>query len=218
MSLKVSFLLDKNNNWFKKYYKSLIKKLPKKKISYNFYYNPKQIKNCDIVFIINYTKILSKKFLTQNKKNLVIHCSKLPYGKGFAPLQWQILKNKKKIFMSLIEASEKVDSGDVYLVEKLNFDGTELYDEIREKQALLMIKLIFKFIKYYNVLKPIKQSGKTTFFRKRNQSDSKLNINLPVKKLFPLLRVVNNNHWPAFFYYKKIKYKIKIYKYINEKK
>ena len=32
--------------------------------------------------------------------------------------------------------------------------------------------------------------------------DSKLNINLPLKKLFNNLRIANNSEWPSFFIYK----------------
>lgn len=117
--------------------------------------------------------------------------------------------------MSLIKAIEKVDAGDVYLVKKLKLNGNELYDEIRKKEASLMIKMILQFLKAYPSKNCSKQKGKSIFFRKRTPMDSKLDINKSLKKLFPLLRIANNEDWPAFFYYKNKKYKIKIYKYDN---
>ena len=62
---------------------------------------------------------------------LIVHPSKLPKDKGFAPLQRQILRNKNKIFVSLIKAVKKVDAGPIYLQNSFMLNGTELYDEIR---------------------------------------------------------------------------------------
>ena len=55
--------------------------------------------------------------------------------KGFAPVQNQILRNKKKIFISLIKAVNKVDSGPIYMQSYFKLDGTELNNEIRYIQG-----------------------------------------------------------------------------------
>ena len=64
-----------------------------------------------------------------------------------------------------------------FLKEVIKLDGFELYNEIRAKQAKASIKLIIKFLKKYPKIKSKKQKGKPTYFRFRNKSDSKLNIN-----------------------------------------
>ena len=111
-----------------------------------------------------------------------------------------------------MEASEEFDCGDIIDQIELNLDGTELYDEIRYKQAKFTFELIGRFIKKYpNIIKR-KQFGESTYYRRRKTSDSELNINLTIKELFPLLRIVNNEDWPAFFQINGVKYIIKIYK------
>ena len=84
---KVTFLLDKNNNWIEEFLlnSSLVEINTKYdiKITHNYL----DIKGQDIVFILGYTKILKDDFLKTNKLNLVIHASDLPKGKGFAPTQ-----------------------------------------------------------------------------------------------------------------------------------
>ena len=62
---KVTFLIEKNNNWIEQ---SLIKYKfnLEKKYSFRIQKNYKNIKNEDIVFILNNTKILPENFL--NKK------------------------------------------------------------------------------------------------------------------------------------------------------
>ena len=95
-------------------------------------------------------------------------------------------------------------------------DGDELICQIREKQAEKTFDLIEKFIKNYKNLKKKSQVGKSSFYKKRNQESSKLDLNKSIKENFNLLRVVDNEKYPAFFNYLGSKYIIKIFK--DEKK
>ena len=56
-------------------------------------------------------------------------------------MQWQLLDGCSEITVSLIEAAERIDSGDILNQSTILFDGTELYDEIRQKQPLHRSKL-----------------------------------------------------------------------------
>ena len=56
-----------------------------------------------------------------------------------------------------------------------------------------------------------KQTGKATYFRKRNKFDSKLDINKSIKSQFNLMRIADNEKYPLFFIYKNKKFIIKIY-------
>ena len=135
----------------------------------------------------------------------------MPRGKGFAPIQWQILKKKNKINFCLLKATEKVDSGEIYEKDFILLDGTELYDKIRYLQAMATIKIISRFLKKYPDVTSIQQKGRSTFYRRRTKKDSILNINLPIKKLFNQMRIANNEKWSLFFIYEKKKYIIKIF-------
>ena len=142
----------------------------------------------------------------------------MPLGRGFAPVQWQILKNKNKITVCLISINEKIDQGDIILKSIITFRGDELSDEIRFKQATASILLIKKFLKKFPHYILTKQKGKSTFYRRRNKFDSELNLNQSIKKQFNLLRICDNENYPAYFVFKKKKYVIKIFKAKNEKK
>ncbi len=212
MLKKVVFLIDKSNDWIL----PIIKKQKfnfRKKYIFKISKNYKTVKNNDIVFIINYTRILDKKFLNNNKRNIVIHASKLPKDKGFAPMQNQILRGKNKIFFSLIEAAESVDSGKIYFSSKIKLKGHELNEELRNLQAREIINLIEKFLKRYPNVIGKKQSGLSTFNKKRTPKDSKININKSIKSQFNLIRIADNNRYPLFFKHKKFKYILKVYKH-----
>ena len=211
---KITFLLDENNNWIEGYIKKIFS-IKNSKFYFKFVKDYKKIKNQNVVFIINYTKILPKSFLIQNDLNLVVHASNLPKGKGFAPIQWEILNNKNKFNICLIKAEEKVDSGGVIEENFFYLKGHELNTEIRKIQADQTIKIIKKFLKKYPKFKLTQQKGASTYFRRRQKKDSKLNVNKSLKSSFNLLRIVDNDKYPAFFEYKKKKYIIKIFKYDN---
>ena len=208
---KVTFLLDKSNNWFHPYInKNTFKQI--RKFSFKIEENYKKIKGQDIVFILGYGKLLPETFLNKNKLNLVIHESKLPKDKGGAPIHYQILANKKKIYISLIKASIKIDSGDIYLVDCLKLNGTELMDELRFKQAQARLNIIKKLLKKFPKIKSFKQRGKGNFNRLRNSNDSEININKSIKSQFNLLRICDNERYPAFFKYKNKRFILKIFK------
>ena len=211
---KITFLLDKTNLWFENQLRSYNFGFNKKyiyKISKNF----KNVKNQDVVFPLSYTRILTEKFLNNNKLVLIAHCSQLPKDKGFAPVQYQILRNKRKIYISLIKAVKKVDAGPIAIQDKFYLDGTELSEEIRTKQGLSFLKIIKKFLIKFPKINFKQQIGKSNFNKRRYPRNSKLNINKTIKKQFNHLRINDNENCPSFFEYKSIKYLIKIYKEKN---
>ena len=215
--LKIAFLLDPSNCWLKPYLlgSNFFKK--KNKNIFKLFTSFKKIKNYDFVFILGFTKILKESFLKKNTLNLVVHESKLPKGKGFSPVVWQILEKKKKIPICIFKAETKVDSGKIYFEDQIYFNGTELYDEIRSKQAAATIRILNKFLKNYPKIKSRFQKGKSSYYRKRVPEDAKININTSIKKSFNKLRIGNNESWPSYFYFKKKKYIIKIFKADDKK-
>ena len=211
MKKRVTFLLDPSNLWIETILKNYKFGLSKR-FTFKITKNLKHIKNQDFVFPMCYTKILPEKFLARNKLVLITHPSKLPKNRGFFGMQHEILKNKNKIFVSLIKAEKKADKGPVCLHSHFNLKGTELINELRIKQGLAYLKVIKKFLKKYPKISFRKQSGKSNFIKKRKPKDSKLNINRSIKSQFNLLRINDNKLYPSFFYYKKNKYLLKIYK------
>ena len=81
-----------------------------------------------------------------------------------------ILEGKNKIPISLIKVEDKIDSGIIYFQEQIHFEGHELVDELREKQAIKSFKLCDLFIDNYpmSINNGLTQEGKATFYKKRN--------------------------------------------------
>ena len=134
--MKIQILISKNS-WANQYKKYIKVKLQKYASSVNFVDNHKNLKKSyDVNIIFSYFRIIPQKYLSFSKTNLIPHESKLPKGKGMSPLTWQILRKKKEIFFSLIEASTKVDSGQIYLQKKVKIKKSLLLNEIKKIQLI----------------------------------------------------------------------------------
>ena len=201
-------ILTSPNQWFVPYAQKLQEKIIDTKL---FFDHEEMDGQYDIVFILSYHKIIEQKYLDNNGHNVVIHASALPQGKGWAPMFWQILEGKNEIPFSMFEASSGVDDGDIYMQKTLTLEGCELNNELREKQADFTIEMCNEFLDNYEVHKfPTKQQGKESFYEKRTADDSEIDINKTFSEQFNLLRIVDNENYPAFFYKHDKKYIIKI--------
>jgi methionyl-tRNA formyltransferase len=204
----IAFLFDKTNNWLSQYFPEALKASPK--FDAHVFYEEEKIRGFDLVFVLGYTKVLKGEILSSNKLLLVVHESDLPKGRGFAPVQWQVLKGKADITVCLLEISDEVDTGNIFSKMILSLDGSELYSEIRKKQAMITFELIARFLERYPNLNAETQQGKPTFYRRRNPSDSQLDLDKTIRDQFNLLRICNNKDWPAFFELDGVRYTIKI--------
>lgn len=203
-------ILTSKNQWFIPYAKLLQKQIDSSKL---YFHHDKITEAYDIVFLLSYHNLVPGKFLQQHKHNIVIHASDLPKGKGWSPMFWQILEGKNEIPFSMFEASTGIDNGDIYMRKTLYLDGYELNHELRDKQANFIIEMCLDFINNYEIYKsPLAQQGDESFYPKRTAKDSKLDINKTLKEQFNLLRIVDNDNYPAFFEIDGHKYLLKIEK------
>ena len=215
--MKIQILIS-NSSWADlEYKKKLTSKL--KKYSKKIFFTDNHLwlkKNYDLNIIFSYFKIIPLNYLKLSKHNVVVHGSHLPKGRGMSPITWQILEKKNRIVFSLIEANQFLDKGRVYYKNKVFFPEYYLFNEIKNKQFFSSLKLIEKFIKYYKKNKKAppsySQKGIASYYRRRLLADSKLDINSNIKSQFNLLRIVDNEKYPAFFKIKNKKYIIKILK------
>lgn len=208
--MRITIFTDNPNSWILPYVNELKEMISEHEILHVF--SEKEIRQGDVMFILSCESILKHDTLKSHKNNIVIHPSKVPQGKGWSPLAWQIIENKNIIPVSLFEAVEKVDAGDVYLVDFIELTGSELNDEIKHKQGAITIKMILEFLDKYPNIKGIPQNGEESFYKKRGKKDSELDANKSLAEQFNLLRVVDNERYPAYFFYDNVKYVIKIYK------
>ena len=155
----------------------------------------------DVCFYWSYGHIVGSTIRSNYLNSLVVHASDLPKGKGWSPLTWQILEGHNRIPITLIEAADQVDSGTIYAQNWLQLDGHELVDELRYKLAAVTFELCRNFITHYpdSATKGLAQSGKESFYPSRGPADSRLDPDKSIADQLDLLRVVDNERYPAFF-------------------
>lgn len=209
--MKITILTDNPNSWILPYVEDLKKELSQlHEIEHVF--KTSDIIGGDIMLVLSCEKLLKTEYLKLHNSNVVVHPSKVPLGKGWSPLAWQILEGLDNIPVSLFEAVEAVDAGDVYIVDYINLDGHELNDEIKHQQGLLTMKMVKKYIDEFKSMVGVPQSGEETFYPRRRQKENELDVNKTIADQFNLLRVVDNERYPAHFYFKGKKYILKIIK------
>ena len=159
------------------------------------------IPQSDVTFLLSYWEIVSKEILGRSRNNLVVHESALPLGRGWSPVTWQILEGKNKIPVCLIEATERFDSGDIYLADFMVLSGNELLGQIRREQARVTFGLALDFVSRYPAIleRATPQAGEESIYTRRGPADSRIDPHQSIADQFNLLRVVDNDTYPAFF-------------------
>lgn len=205
--MKIQILIDNVNSWMVPFAKSFVSDNE----SISLIHTHQEVEEGDLLFLLSCEKKFTN--LSLNIFNLVVHESDLPKGKGWSPLTWQVLEGKITIPITLFEANSEIDSGAIFEKINIELDGSELIDELRQKQARATFKLVSNFLKKYPNNIAIPQNGISSFYPRREAKDSCLDISKPIAEQFNLLRVVDNDRYPAFFEYKGYKYIIKIEKH-----
>ena len=210
--MRIQLLTDNPNSWIIPYVKELQQELQSKYPEYEVSHliEHKDVQQGDVLCLLACEKIF--KSLELNQYNLVVHESDLPKGKGWSPVTWQVLEGKSKIPVTLFEATEAVDAGAIYAQDFIQLEGHELLPEIKYQQGVVTNKLILEFIENYKTIQGKEQVGKESFYAKRTPKDGELDLNASLDDQFNLLRVSDNERYPAFFYKDGIKYIVKISK------
>lgn len=167
----------------------------------------------DILFLVSCSEIVKEKTTSLFSHVLVLHASDLPVGRGWSPHIWDVLAGKSSLTLSLLEAKEPVDTGDIWKKEVIQLNGHELFDEINELLFKAELYLIEWACQNYHDCKALPQGViNNNYLRKRTPDDSELDITKTLDSQFNLLRVCDPSRFPAFFYKDGQKYTIRIEK------
>ncbi len=198
--LSIAVVSDKDS-WLNEFLPALIESFRDDGHIVSWVHQVADIPAGDCAFYLSCGQLARPQVLARNVNNLVVHESPLPLGKGWAPLTWQILEGKNEIPVLLLEAAEAVDSGSIYLADQLRFTGYELCDDLRRAQARATLALCRRFVESYPWLltDATAQRGASSYYPRRTPADSRLDPDKTLREQFPLLRVVDNDRYPAFF-------------------
>ncbi|HWR45769.1 formyltransferase family protein [Sporomusa sp.] len=205
--MKISVVVDSPDSWFVEHGKRLCEIL-RKDHDVEFCTSLDKRKG-DIAFLLSCGQIVTAKQLELHKSNIVIHAGDLPKEKGWSPMAWRILSGENEVILTLFEAAERVDSGKIYMKDKIVFRGDELLPELRERLTEKILAMAVKYVQLYPMI-GLEQEGEDTFYRLRTPQDSELDINKSINEQFNLMRIADNESYPLFFWKDNIKYVLKI--------
>jgi len=211
--LTITILTDKSS-WMNKYDRDLESRLLNDGHIVRCAMSRDELANGDIAFLLSCFEIIHPEFLKRNRHNIVVHASALPKGKGWSPTTWQILEGICDIPLTLFEATANVDAGQIYQRDMIHLDGFELIDDWQAKLGKKIVEMCYSFVKNLangEVLGE-EQRGDESFYRRRKFEDSRLDINKTISEQFNLLRVVDNEKYPAHFDMGGHRYTLKIYR------
>lgn len=166
----------------------------------------------DLLFLISCHEVIGPEQRARYRACLVVHASNLPHGRGWSPLVWQILEGRNEIPVTLLEAGDTLDSGDIWHQVWLRFDGHELVDEMHVALFAAELELMDYALAHLDSIRPTPQSGTPTHYRRRTPEDSRLDMNRSLAEQFNLLRVADPLRYPAFFDYLGHRYELRIKK------
>jgi methionyl-tRNA formyltransferase len=212
-ALRITVLSDETT-WMNEYISAFVNELHSQGHYATWIHEPSLIEEGDILLLLSCGQIVKSDRLQLNRHNLVVHESALPQGKGWSPLTWQILEGCDVIPVTLFEATEKVDAGAIYLQDIMRFEGHELVEELRAVQAHRTFELCRRFLaKYPRIATQGRaQLGDATYYERRSPQDSELDPDQTLREQFNLLRVVDNDRYPAWFELNGVRYILKIEK------
>jgi len=210
--MKIQLLSDNPDGWIDPYTQELRGHLDQRGHEVQCIDDYRYLTEGHLAFFLSCTSVVPPEYLQKHEHNLVVHGSDVPEGRGWSPVHWQVLEGKDKIPIVLMEAAEDVDTGDVYLRDNIQLEGTEVLTDIRTKVGEKTKELVLDFVNTYPDIEGVPQNGEPSYYPRRTPEDSELDPDRTLNEQFNLLRIVDNEQYPAFFRKNGEKYILKIYR------
>ncbi len=125
-----------------------------------------------------------------------------------SPHIWQILEGRREIVLSLLNAEDAVDTGDIWRQSRFQVEEHELYDEINRSLFAAEIEMMSWAIENCGKTTPHTQRAGGSRYRRRRATDSEIDPTRSIESQFDLLRVSDPSRFPAYFHLRGFRYKV----------
>lgn len=99
------------------------------------------------LFVVVAFRILPREVFTIPPKGTFnLHASLLPKYRGAAPIQWALIKGEKETGLTTFALEEKVDTGSIYLQEKISISEDDDYGSLHDKLSTLGAEVVLKTV------------------------------------------------------------------------
>lgn len=161
----------------------------------------------DYLFTLGWSQLFKTEFISLFSEFIVgTHPTKLPYGRGRAPLPWTILEGLTESAVSFFKIDTGVDTGKLILQKEFKIPDDcyvgELYDIVSQILASGFIDIYMK-IKQGETFSFREQGIEGLSYRaKRTPADGIIDFNQSASKIKTLVRAVSRPYPGAYTYYK----------------
>jgi methionyl-tRNA formyltransferase len=107
-----------------------------------------QLKSYDAdIFVVVAFRILPKEVFTIPKSvSFNLHASLLPKYRGAAPIQWALIKGEEETGVTTFRLEEKVDTGNIYLQEKISIKKEDNFGSLHDKMCIVGAEAVLKTV------------------------------------------------------------------------
>ncbi len=118
--------------------------------------------NADLFVVVAFRILPKEVFTIPPKGSFNLHASLLPKYRGAAPIQWALIKGEKETGLTTFKLEEKVDTGNIYLQEKVEIKPEDNFETLHDRLSELGSKVVLQTVEMID-------SGK---FQLQKQDDS----------------------------------------------
>jgi methionyl-tRNA formyltransferase len=165
------------------------------------------------LYVIVAFRILPKEIFTiPPKGSFNLHASLLPEYRGAAPIQWALIKGDSETGVTTFALAEKVDTGNIYLQEKVRINDEDNFEILHDKLSMAGAELVLKTVDLIasgNFQLKQQDNRKATPAPKINPETGKIDWTKSAFEIHNLVRGLSPVPCAYFFYDDK---KIKVYK------
>lgn len=155
----------------------------------------------ETLFLVSCSEIVNENTRDRFANTLVFHASDLPKGRGWSPYVWDIINGADHITLCLIEAGDRVDTGRVWVKQRIDVAKTDLAADVNSAMFAAMFDLILAVIHTPSCFTPIEQDASITptYYAKRTPEDSRIDLDKNLREQYDLIRMCDPVRYPAFF-------------------
>lgn len=111
----------------------------------NFIDQVKKI-NADLFVIVAFKILPPEIFIIPKNGSFNLHASLLPKFRGAAPIQWSLIKGEKETGVTTFALEDKVDTGNIYLQEKIKIEDEDNFGSLHDKLSFLGAEVVLKTV------------------------------------------------------------------------
>lgn len=151
--------------------------------------------NPDYIFFPHWSWIIDEEIYS-NYNCIVFHMTDLPFGRGGSPLQNLIARGIKNTKISALKVDGGLDTGDIYLKEDLNLNGSA--EEIFIRLSDIIFTKMIPFI-LNKKSDPQVQKGEVVNFKRRKPEESEIEKKFSIAKVYDHIRMLDAEGYPKAF-------------------